>query len=405
MLSRPRPAGAKRHWHASGQSGDASASLLARVCTARGGAAACACMLLLWVVVGGGPPSLGGESCDLVSCALDVRSSVSGDAPLDAAAASFVAARAFGPERRCVPGPDAAASVVVVGQGYGTWTLNLACFQLGLEGGAGHQGALQVAGGAAVGVDSDAAGGGAHGGTLRAAADTSIGGSNVAQEVMSSEASRLFSPMLQNVGALQPASVVYSFGIGGNVAFDLAMLQWFPQASVFAFDPTVDATSVAEVLRVASGGTTSESVDKRFRFRQWGIGYTDATLSFYKSFDPVIKSMSTMAGLPGYDPTPALQAPLRTLSSIMRELGHTWVDVLKLDVEGGEFDLFLRDPQMASFIPASQVLVEFHERLRPGGARTAEALALRAAVFSVLRAQGFRVLHVSDNGEEVCFSR
>jgi hypothetical protein len=34
-----------------------------------------------------------------------------------------------------------------------------------------------------------------------------------------------------------------------------------------------------------------------------------------------------------------VRVQLRTLSSMMVELGHSWIDVLKIDVEGSEFGL------------------------------------------------------------------
>lgn len=42
--------------------------------------------------------------------------------------------------------------------------------------------------------------------------------------------------------------------------------------------------------------------------------------------------------------------PLRTLGGIMKELGHTHIDILKMDVEGAEFDVLSGIGSIETFI-------------------------------------------------------
>jgi len=63
----------------------------------------------------------------------------------------------------------------------------------------------------------------------------------------------------------------------------------------------------------------------------------------------------------------------------MRELGHVSIDLLKMDIEGAEYDV-LAD-MISQRIPVKQLLVEFHHRWpQIGVGRTKQAIqALNAA--------------------------
>lgn len=52
----------------------------------------------------------------------------------------------------------------------------------------------------------------------------------------------------------------------------------------------------------------------------------------------------------------------KTLPTIMKENGHTWIDVLKMDIEGNEFQVMdnLMDAYEGKILPFSQIQVEFH---------------------------------------------
>jgi hypothetical protein len=79
----------------------------------------------------------------------------------------------------------------------------------------------------------------------------------------------------------------------------------------------------------------------------------------------------------------------------MAELGHGRLDVLKMDVEGAEYDA-LAD-FLAAGVRPGQVLVEFHHNL-PGVpfARTLEAIRS-------LEEAGYRLFHISRRGLEFSF--
>ena len=65
-------------------------------------------------------------------------------------------------------------------------------------------------------------------------------------------------------------SIVYSLGVGDDIAFDLSIIEGFG-AEVHAFDPT---PSSIEMLSAAD-------LPDRFHFHPWAITAEDGTLKFY----------------------------------------------------------------------------------------------------------------------------
>ena len=88
------------------------------------------------------------------------------------------------------------------------------------------------------------------------------------------------------------------------------------------------------------------------------------------------------------------QTPLlvQRLVTILRELGHDSIDVLKIDIEGGEYGVL--PDLIATGIRPSQLLIEFHHGYHgvPFGATLS---AIR-----VLQAYGYRIFDVSRRGLE-----
>lgn len=177
-------------------------------------------------------------------------------------------------------------------------------------------------------------------------------------------------------------SIVYSFGIGDDISFDLALIQKFG-VTVHAFDPTPRA---AEWL-------AGREVPDRFVVHRIGLAAFDGVATFSPPKDERHVSYSTVPR--GGDG--AVKAPVRRLSTILVELGHRELDLLKVDIEGGEYEV-LADI-LSSEIPIHQILVEFHHRWPEIGVRrTREAIAS-------LNARNFWIFDVAPSGEEYSFIR
>jgi len=54
-----------------------------------------------------------------------------------------------------------------------------------------------------------------------------------------------------------------------------------------------------------------------------------------------------------------------TVDALMRQFGFSWIDVLKLDIEGAEQEIFSRGP-IGWLRRVSVIAIELHDRLRPG---------------------------------------
>ncbi|HKU37017.1 MAG TPA: FkbM family methyltransferase [Polyangiales bacterium] len=150
------------------------------------------------------------------------------------------------------------------------------------------------------------------------------------------------------VELLRPESVVYSVGIGEDASFDLALIARFG-CSVHAFDPTP---------RSLSWVRAQPDLPPQFHVHAYGLADYDGIASFAPPKNPAHVSFNQ---LPGKQDA-RVELPVRQLSTLMRELGHERLDVLKLDIEGGEYAVL--DALAAGPALPTQLLVEFHHQLR-----------------------------------------
>lgn len=182
---------------------------------------------------------------------------------------------------------------------------------------------------------------------------------------------------------LGPSSIIYSFGVGEEISFDLELIRRFG-ACVHAFDPT--PRSIQWLAR--------QSLPDGFLFHPYGVADFDGHAKFLPPVNPMHVSHTLLGS---QTPWPAIEVPVRRLSSILRDLGHERVDLLKMDIEGAEYAV-LKD-MLASGIRVNQLLVEFHHRWPEVGIEKT-----RQATHD-LNSAGYRIFDVSPNGEEYGFLR
>jgi hypothetical protein len=87
-----------------------------------------------------------------------------------------------------------------------------------------------------------------------------------------------------------------------------------------------------------------------------------------------------------------IELPVKRLGTVMKELGHERLDVLKLDIEGAEYAVL--DDLLAIGVLPQQLLVEFHHGT--GGV----ALETTEASLDRLLAAGYRVFDARETGRE-----
>jgi len=173
---------------------------------------------------------------------------------------------------------------------------------------------------------------------------------------------------------LSDTSVVYALGVGEDISFDLSVIAKYG-ATVHACDPT--PRSVAWIRQ--------QSLPERFHFHALAVSDVDGTSLFRPPRDPAHVSHSLLDADRGDGP--AVSVKTRKLSTLMQQLGHTSIDLLKMDIEGSEYAVI--EDMLHSDIDMRQLLVEFHHRFNGIGIEQTQA-AIR-----LLREYGFGLFAVS----------
>jgi FkbM family methyltransferase len=181
--------------------------------------------------------------------------------------------------------------------------------------------------------------------------------------------------------ALLDQPLVYSFGVGEDVSFDLELIRRF-HATIHAFDPT--PRSVAWVA--------SQQLPANFHFHPCGIAGYDGTCSFLPPANPAHVSHTMV---PRASAGPSCELPVKRMQTFLSELRHARIDLLKMDIEGAEYAVI--EDLIASGILVKQLLVEFHHRWKEiGPSKTKQAIRN-------LNAAGYEIFAVSPSGEEYGF--
>lgn len=115
--------------------------------------------------------------------------------------------------------------------------------------------------------------------------------------------------------------VVYDFGVGEDISFDIALMERH-HCAIHAFDPTPKAIAFAEKQDMPN-----------FHFHPVGVWSCDTVIKFYEPAEPHFASYSA---LNLYGASNFLEAEVRTIKSLASDLGHDRIDLLKMDVEGAE---------------------------------------------------------------------
>lgn len=115
----------------------------------------------------------------------------------------------------------------------------------------------------------------------------------------------------------------YCGGVGEDVTFDKGVIERFG-LTIHAFDPT--PRSAVYVEKHLAG-------ESRFTLHRVGLYDKDTVLRFYVPRNPknVSHSVVNLQRTSEY-----FEAEVRSLPSVMKELGHDRIDLLKIDIEGAE---------------------------------------------------------------------
>jgi FkbM family methyltransferase len=182
---------------------------------------------------------------------------------------------------------------------------------------------------------------------------------------------------------LNAASTVYSFGVGQDVTFDLALIE-LVGCEVNAFDPTPLCTEWIE----------RQKLPPQFRFHKIGVAAVNGEVDFFYPDNDLSHSFSKVTA-PDSTERRSVKGPVRTVSTLMKSLGHESVDLCKFDIEGFEFEVV--DDLILTKVRPRLLLVEFHHSYYG----ITKASTLRSV--QRLRDYGYDIYWISDLGLEYGF--
>ena len=184
---------------------------------------------------------------------------------------------------------------------------------------------------------------------------------------------------------LNSKSIVYSVGVGSNIDFDLELIKEI-NLEIYAFDPT--PRSIEWV--------NNQKLPNNFKFLSFGLGSINGEMEF---FPPSRESSTHFSPIDRYNnkDVETIKAPVKTLKSITQELGHKTIDLLKMDIEGAEYDVI--DTLENQGVEINQILVEFHHMY--------EGISLVDTIRAndKLKKLGFDLFHISQRTYEFSFRK
>lgn len=186
---------------------------------------------------------------------------------------------------------------------------------------------------------------------------------------------------------LSPATQLISFGLGDDVSFELALMQRFG-CVVTGFDPTPAAVDHMRRLQHVAGLT----------WHAYALFTHDGRVEFQlppvEAADQVSASATAV-----YSGSQSVTVPCLTLRGALKMCSVERPDIIKLDIEGAEYDVLNMALDEGALTGTSQLLVEFHHFL-PG----MQASQTRQMI-GRLQATGLRIAWVGRTNHEHLFVR
>ena len=202
---------------------------------------------------------------------------------------------------------------------------------------------------------------------------------------------------------LHKESICYCAGAGEDISFDIGLVNEYG-CNVYIFDPTPRAKKHFDYIatqvqngkkaKINNGNkyyTISEKqLDKLF-FHPFGLWHEESVQKFYvpKNSCHVSHSILNLQKTDQF-----FEAVCKRLSTIMDQLGHNHLDLLKLDIEGAEYAVL--DSILEDNVSIRCICLEFDELAGVNlqcNNRVAQSIAKIKAYIQKLENYGFKMIY------------
>jgi FkbM family methyltransferase len=179
--------------------------------------------------------------------------------------------------------------------------------------------------------------------------------------------------------SLSSDSIVYSFGIGEDISFDISLIEKY-NVEILAFDPT---PKVKQWL-------ANQKLPSKFKYYELALADKNGLVDFFLPENPDYISHSIIKTNKN-----SIKVPAKKLSSIMSDLRNDKIDVLKIDIEGAEYAVLHN--VLKEKLNITQILVEFHHFFEGISVKDTEN------IIKQMNEAGYKIFYISPNGFEYSF--
>lgn len=212
--------------------------------------------------------------------------------------------------------------------------------------------------------------------------------------------------------SLSRDAVIYSFGAGEDLSFDVEIAKT-TGAKVHIFDFTPRAIIHYHLLQGVYSGKSTLVPSKRFGggdpsyvarilgnkikpsqliLHEYGLYTEDGEIDFYYPTNPEYVSLSAD---PNGKSEEVLTAPVKTLQTILTELNHTHIDILKLDIECVELEVL--NQLLQSSVRPTYLAIDFDS------ARAGKEKEVKEMITKLMR-EGYKLLWMDNYDCSFSFS-
>jgi FkbM family methyltransferase len=179
-------------------------------------------------------------------------------------------------------------------------------------------------------------------------------------------------------------SIIYSLGVGDSIVFDNELILAHG-CQVHAFDPTPFSVN----------WISNKSTSSKLLFHPWAVSDLDGKMRMIQRENKKGKKSDVMWTeiSPHSNYNNSIEVPVFSVPSIMKKLNHTSINLIKIDIEGTEYQVI--DHMIENGIFPQQILVEYHHRFKHKDKKMTQSSLTN------LRNKGYKIFSISETGREI----